>query len=127
MITWLYLDRFKRGVADRGLFLRSHWPATEYQEATKDHSSHDHLILSTGGCPSHPSIPLKGAVGTPFIPLKGAPGTLFSWLVPLVTENPYREVATKDHFASDPQQGKPPDLKTKVGVSNVDVKGFPEE
>ena len=44
------------------------------------------LIFSAGGCPWYP-----------FIPLKGALGTLFSWLV---TENPSREVATKDHFAS---------------------------
>ena len=69
------------------------------------------LIFSTGGCPSYP-----------FIPLKGAPGTLFSGLV---TENPSREVATKDHSSSNPRKGNPPDLKTKVDVSKVDVKGFP--
>ena len=63
-----------------------------------------------------------GAPRTLFIPLKGALGTLFSWLV---TENPSREVATKDHFASNPRKGNPPDLKTKVDVSKVDVKGFP--
>ena len=40
-------------------------------------------------------------------------------------ENPSREAATKDHSSSNPPKGKPPDLKTKVGVSKVDVKGFP--
>ena len=83
-----------------------------FQEATKDHFWHDHFdFLVPGGAPR-----------TLFIPLKGALATLFSWLV---TENPSREVATKDHFASNPRKWNPPDLKTKVDVSKVDVKGFP--
>ena len=40
-------------------------------------------------------------------------------------ESPSREVATKDHSSSNPPKGNPPDLKTKVDVSKVDVKGFP--
>ena len=61
------------------------------------------------------------------MPLKGVPGALVSWLV---TENPSREVATKDHFTSDPRKGNPPDLRTKADVGKVDVKpvkGFPTE
>ena len=44
---------------------------------------------------------------------------------PVFRENPSREVATKDHSSSNPPKGNPPDLKTKVDVSKVDVKGFP--
>ena len=54
------------------------------QEATKDHFDMTTFIFSAGGVPLAPL----------FIPLIGASGTLFSWLV---TENPSREVATKDH------------------------------
>ena len=75
------------------------------QEATKDHFDMTTLIFSTGGCPS-------------FYSFKRGPGTLFSWLV---TENPSKEVVTKDHFASNPRKGNPPDLKTKVDVGKVDV------
>ena len=71
------------------------------------------LIFSTGGAPR-----------TLFISLKVVPGTLFSWPV---TENPSREVATKDHSSSNPRKGNPPNLKTKVDVSKVDVKGFPKQ
>ena len=83
------------------------------QEVTKDHFSMTTLSFCAGGAPR-----------TLFIPLKGALGTLFSWLV---TENPSREVATKDHCASNPRKGNPPDLKTKVDVSKVEVKGFPKK
>ena len=38
-----------------------------------------------------------------------------------MTENPSREVATKDHSNSNPPKGNPPDLKAKVDVSKVDV------
>ena len=69
------------------------------------------LIFSTEGCPSDH-----------FYSFKGASGTLLSWLV---TENPSREVATKDHSSSNPRKGNPADLKTQVDVSKVDVKGFP--
>ena len=69
------------------------------------------LIFSTRG----------GGPRTLFIPLKWAPGTLFSWPV---TENPSREVATKDRSSSNPRKGNPPDLKIKVDVSKADVKGF---
>ena len=44
-----------------------------------------------------------------------------------MTENPSGEVATKDHSSLNPRKGNPPDLKTKVDVSKVDVKGFPKE
>ena len=47
--------------------------------------------FSTRRCPSYP-----------FYFFKRAPGTLSSWLV---TENPSREVATKDHFTSKPRKG----------------------
>ena len=53
-----------------------------------------------------------------FIPLKGDFGTLFF-------VKTLRAVATKDHSSSNPPKGNPPDLKTKVDVSKVDVKGFP--
>ena len=66
------------------------------------------LIFSTGVCPSYP-----------FYSFKRAP-----WY-PVFRENPSREVATKDHSSSNPAKGNPPDLKTKVDVSKVDVKGFP--
>ena len=69
------------------------------------------LIFSAGGCPSYP-----------FYSFERGPGALFSWLV---TENPSREVATKDHSSSNPLKGNSADLKTKVDVSKVDVKGFP--
>ena len=69
------------------------------------------LIFSTGGCPSYP-----------FYPFKRGPWYLFLWVL---TENPSREVATKDHLSSNPRKGNPPDLKTKVDASKVDVKGFP--
>ena len=55
------------------------------------------LILAPGGAPR-----------TRFIPLREAPGNHCSWLV---TENPSREVATKDHSSSNPRKGNPPDLK----------------
>ena len=42
-----------------------------------------------------------------------------------MTENPSREDATKDHASPNPWKEKPLDLKTKVDVSKVDVKGFP--
>ena len=48
------------------------------------------MICSTGGCPSYPFISLKGSPGSFFC---------FSWLA---TENPSREVATKDHSSSKP-------------------------
>ena len=67
------------------------------------------LIFSAGG----------GGPSYPFIPLKGAPGTLSSWLV---TENPF--VGSR-HSSSNPRKGTPPDVKTKVDVSKVEVKGFP--
>ena len=63
------------------------------------------LIFSAGGCPSYP-----------FYSFKRGP-----WY-PVFRENSSREVATK---ARTPQRGTPPDLKTKVDVSKVDVKGFP--
>ena len=66
------------------------------------------LIFSAGGCPSYP-----------FYSFKRGP-----WY-PVFRENPSREVATKDHSSSNPTKGNPPDLKTKVDVSKVDVKGFP--
>ena len=66
------------------------------------------LIFSTGGCPSYP-----------FYSFKRVP-----WY-PVFRENPSREVGTKDHSSSNPAKGNPPDLKTKVDVSKVDVKGFP--
>ena len=66
------------------------------------------LIFSTGGCPSYP-----------FYSFKTGP-----WY-PVFRENPSREVATKDHSSSNPAKGNPRDLKTKVDVSKVDVKGFP--
>ena len=66
------------------------------------------LIFSTGGCPSYP-----------FYSFKRGP-----WY-PVFRENPSREVATNDHSSSNPPKGNPPDLKTKVDVSKVDVKGFP--
>ena len=66
------------------------------------------LIFSTGGCPSYP-----------FYSSKRGP-----WY-PVFRENPSREVATEDHSSSNPPKGNPPDLKTKVDVSKVDVKGFP--
>ena len=69
------------------------------------------LIISAGWCPLCPVYSFKKG---PWYP--------FSWLV---TENPSREVATKDHFTSNPRKGNPPDLKTKLDVSKVDVKGFP--
>ena len=62
------------------------------------------LIFSTGGCPSYP-----------FYSFKRGP-----WY-PVFRENPSREVATKDHSSSNPPKGNPPDLKTKVDVSKVDV------
>ena len=68
------------------------------------------LIFSTGGCPSYP-----------FYSFKRGP-----WY-PVFRENTSREVATKDHFSSNPPKGNPPDLKTKVDVSKVDVKGFPSK
>ena len=49
---------------------------------------------------------------TLFFPLKGAPGTLFPWVV---TENPSREVATKDHLTSNPRKGEPPRPENKSG------------
>ena len=70
------------------------------------------LIFSTGGCPSYPFYSFKRGPWNPF----------FSGLL---TENPSREVATKDHSSWNPRKGNPPDLKTKVDVSKVDVKGFP--
>ena len=72
------------------------------------------LIFSAGGCPS-----------CPFYYFKRAPGTIFAWQV---TENPCREVATKDHLLYfEALKGEPPDLKTKVDDSKVDVKGFPTQ
>ena len=68
------------------------------------------LIFSTGGCPLYP-----------FYSFKRGP-----WY-PVFRENPSREVATKDHSSSNPAKGNPPDLKTKVDVSKVDVKGFPTQ
>ena len=82
-----------------------------FQEATKDHFDMTTLIFSTGGCPSYPFYSFKRG---PWYPFSG-----------LVTENPSREVATKDHSSSNPRKGNPPDLKTKVDVSKVDVKGLP--
>ena len=67
------------------------------------------LIFSTGGCPSYP-----------FYSFKRGP-----WY-PVFRENPSREVATKDHSSSNPPKGNPLDLKTKVDVNKVDVKGFPK-
>ena len=78
------------------------------QEATKDHFDMTTLIFSTGGCPSYP-----------FCSFKRGP-----WY-PVFRENPSSEVATKDHSSSNPAKGNPQDLKTKVDVSKVDVKGFP--
>ena len=66
------------------------------------------LIFSTGGCHSYP-----------FYSFKRGP-----WY-PVFRENPSREVATKDHSSSNPLKGNPLDLKTKVDVNKVDVKGFP--
>ena len=66
------------------------------------------LTFSTGGCPS-----------CPFYSFTRGP-----WY-PVFCENPSREVATKDHSSSNPPKGNPPDLKTNVDVSKVDVKGFP--
>ena len=66
------------------------------------------LIFSTGGCPSPPFYSFKRGRWAPFF-----------------GENPSREVATKDHSSSNPPKGNPPDLKTKVDVSKVDVKGLP--
>ena len=66
------------------------------------------LIFSAGGCPSYPFYSFKRG---PWNPVFG--------------ENPSRAVATKDHSSSKPPKGNPPDLKTKVDVSKVDVKGFP--
>ena len=40
-------------------------------------------------------------------------------------ENPFREVATKDHSSSNLPKGNPPDLKTKEDVSKVEGTGFP--
>ena len=68
------------------------------------------LIFSTGGCPSYP-----------FYSFKRGP-----WY-PVFRENPSREVATKDHLSSNHPKGNPLDLKTKVDVNKVDVKGFPIE
>ena len=68
------------------------------------------LIFSTGGCPSYP-----------FYSFKRGP-----WH-PVFRENPSREVATKDHSSSNPAKGNPRNLKTKVDVSKVDVKGFPSQ
>ena len=68
------------------------------------------LTFSTGGCPSYPFN---------FYSFKRGP-----WY-PVFCENPSREVATKDHSSSNPPKGNPPDLKTKVDVSKVNVKGFP--
>ena len=95
---------YRRRAQDRALFVRRPLKTT-FDMTT--------LIFSAGGCPSYPVYFFKS--------LKGALGTLFSWLM---TENPSREVATKDHSSSNPQKGNPPDLKTKVDVSKVDVKGF---
>ena len=66
------------------------------------------LIFSTGGCPSYPFYSFKRGPWYPFL-----------------AENPSREVATEDHSSSNPPNGNPPDLKAKVDVSKVDVKGFP--
>ena len=66
------------------------------------------LIFSARGCPSYP-----------FYSFKRGPWS------PVLRENRSREVATKDHSSSNPPKGNPPDLKTKVDVSKVDVKGFP--
>ena len=51
---------------------------------------------------------------------KGAPGTFF---FVASDRNPSKEVAAKDHSSSNPPKGSP-DLKTKVDICKVDVKGF---
>ena len=71
------------------------------------------LTFSAGEFPSHPLYSFKRG-----------PWYHFLWLV---TEDPSREVATKDHSSSNLRKGNSPDLKTKVDVSKVDVKGFPTE
>ena len=44
-----------------------------------------------------------------------------------MTENPSSEVATKDHSScNNSKEGTPRALKTKVDVSEVEVKGFPK-
>ena len=69
------------------------------------------LIFSTRGCPSYPFYSFQRGPWYPFFVASD--------------RNPSSEVATKDHFTSNPRKGNPPDLKTKVDVSKVDVKGFP--
>ena len=56
------------------------------------------LICSTGGCPLYPFYSLK----------RGSWCLLLSWLV---TENPSRKVATKDHSKSNSRKGNPPETQ----------------
>ena len=58
------------------------------------------LIFSTRGCPSYPFYSFQRGLWYPF----------FLWLV---TENPSREVATKDEF--EPTKGEPPRPENKSG------------
>ena len=60
--------------------------------------------------------------GTLLIPLNGAPGTLSSWPV---TETLPGTSRLKTTQARTPKRGTPPHIITKVDVSKVDVKGFP--